>query len=43
VQLIQRDPKHYALDGQDKVKLKTALADPAGRLRHIEEVLRRLS
>jgi transcription-repair coupling factor (superfamily II helicase) len=43
IQLIQRDAKNVALDGPDKLRLKTPLADPAGRMSYATEILRRLS
>ena len=43
IQLIQRDPKNVGLDGQDKLRLKVQLADPAGRMSYIDELLRRLA
>jgi len=43
IQMIQREPKHYKLDGQDKLRLLLPMQDPAGRVQYAHELLRRLS
>jgi len=32
IQLIQKQPKHYAMDGPDKLRIKLELADAPSRL-----------
>ncbi|WP_438860403.1 hypothetical protein, partial [Achromobacter spanius] len=40
--LMQKQPKVYAMDGQDKLKLRLELPDAAARLRTARELLAQL-
>ena len=39
IQLIQKQPQHYAMDGPDKLRLKLELAEPAARLQGARALL----
>jgi transcription-repair coupling factor (superfamily II helicase) len=39
IRLVQRDPKRYAFEGQDKLKLKREMALPEERVRMANELL----
>jgi transcription-repair coupling factor (superfamily II helicase) len=43
IQLIQKQPKHYAMDGPDKLRLKLDLPDSASRLQAARGLLAALS
>jgi transcription-repair coupling factor (superfamily II helicase) len=43
IQLIQKQPKHYAMDGPDKLRLKLDLPDAASRLQAARALLATLS
>ncbi|AVP98433.1 transcription-repair coupling factor [Ahniella affigens] len=43
IKLIQAEPKTYALDGQDKLKVRKELPEPADRLGMAQHLLQRLA
>ncbi|MEO5828081.1 MAG: TRCF domain-containing protein, partial [Luteimonas sp.] len=43
IQLIQKQPKHYAMDGPDKLRLKLDLADAASRVQAARALLATLA
>jgi transcription-repair coupling factor (superfamily II helicase) len=43
IQLIQRQPQHYKLDGSDKIRLQFDMSDPAERIGHVATLLNSLS
>ena len=43
IQLIQKQPKHYAMDGPDKLRIRLELEDAASRLQAARGLLAALS
>ena len=43
IQLIQGQPKHYSLDGSDKIRLQFDMADPGKRIARVSSLLDSLS
>jgi len=43
IQLIQKQPQHYSLDGSDKIRLQFDMSEPAERISQVSKLLDRLS
>jgi transcription-repair coupling factor (superfamily II helicase) len=43
VQLVQKQPAQYKLDGADKLKFIADLTEPAKRLQFVEDLLKKLA
>ncbi len=43
IQLIQKQPQHYSLDGSDKIRLQFDMSEPAERISQVSALLDRLS
>jgi transcription-repair coupling factor (superfamily II helicase) len=43
IQLIQKQPQHYSLDGADKIRLQFDMSEPAKRISHVSTLLDGLS
>jgi transcription-repair coupling factor (superfamily II helicase) len=43
IQLIQQQPKHYSLDGADKIRIQFPMDDGAQRLSRVSDLLDSLS